>query len=49
MRSSATSAASGSRPASTVWLPTPPPDIDVELWRASIAAIGRALARSGFG
>ena len=38
-RSSATSAASGSRPSDTVWLPTPPPDIDVELWRASIATI----------
>ena len=34
----------GSRPATTVWLPTPPPDIDVELWRASIEARRRARA-----
>ncbi len=27
-------------PSDTVWLPTPPPDIDIELWRESIAAIG---------
>ncbi len=26
-------------PAAEVWAPTPPPDIDVELWDASIAAI----------
>ena len=26
-------------PSDTVWLPTPPPDIDVELWRRSIATI----------
>jgi len=26
-------------PGSEVWMPTPPPDIDVELWRASIAAV----------
>lgn len=25
-------------PGNEVWMPTPPPDIDVELWRASIAA-----------
>lgn len=26
-------------PTGEVWIPTPPPDIDVELWRASIAAV----------
>ncbi len=26
-------------PTAEVWMPTPPPDIDVELWRASIAAL----------
>ncbi|MFN8151073.1 MAG: MBL fold metallo-hydrolase [Solirubrobacterales bacterium] len=26
-------------PTSEVWIPTPPPDIDVQLWEASIAAI----------
>ena len=26
-------------PSSTVWLPSPPPDIDLELWRRSLAAI----------
>ncbi|MCB0864652.1 MAG: MBL fold metallo-hydrolase [Solirubrobacterales bacterium] len=26
-------------PTSEVWIPTPPPDIDVELWQASIAAV----------
>ena len=26
-------------PSATAWLPTPPPDIDVELWRRSIATI----------
>lgn len=26
-------------PGGGVWLPTPPPDIDLELWRASIAAV----------
>ncbi len=26
-------------PGETVWLPTPPPDIDLERWRASIAAV----------
>ncbi len=26
-------------PSNTVWLPTPPPDIEVDLWRESIAAI----------
>ncbi len=27
-------------PSDTIWLPTPPPDIDVGLWQESIAAIG---------
>ncbi|MFN8113883.1 MAG: MBL fold metallo-hydrolase [Solirubrobacterales bacterium] len=26
-------------PGETVWMPTPPPDIDLELWRASIGAV----------
>jgi len=26
-------------PTAEVWMPTPPPDIDVDLWRASIAAV----------
>lgn len=26
-------------PGGSVWLPTPPPDIDLELWRASIGAV----------
>ena len=30
---SATWPGSGSRPATLIWLPTPPPDIDLELWR----------------
>ncbi len=45
-RSSATWPACGSRPSSYVIAPTPPPDIDVEAWDASIDA-GRGLgARS---
>ncbi len=35
-------------PTGEVWMPTPPPDIDVELWRASIAALReRAPSRLG--
>lgn len=40
-------------PAGEVWIPTPPPDIDIELWRASIAEIRdfgpRRLALTHFG
>lgn len=32
-------------PTGEIWIPTPPPDIDVELWRSSIAAV-RALEPS---